>query len=90
MREGGETAITIMMRRGFRFLTWVALTLVALMATLALAVALFDWNLAKPWITRQLSAVLAREIRVDGPITLGWSLATKRRPPGSAGEAVEV
>lgn len=83
MREGGETAITIMMRRGFRFLTWVALTLVALMATLALAVALFDWNLAKPWITRQLSAVLAREIRVDGPITLGWSLAPAHKDGSS-------
>ncbi|MFX5510199.1 AsmA family protein, partial [Acinetobacter baumannii] len=75
--------ITIMMGRGFRFLTWVALTLVALMATLALAVALFDWNLAKPWITRQLSAVLAREIRVDGPITLGWSLAPAHKDGSS-------
>ncbi|BEV15469.1 AsmA family protein [Herbaspirillum sp. DW155] len=65
------------MAKASKVLTWCALTLIALMAVMALVVALFDWNLAKPWITRQLSAALARDIRVDGPITLGWSLARK-------------
>lgn len=81
MRAGGQTAR--MTRRVGRFLTWVALTLLALMAMLALLIALFDWNLAKPWITRELSSVLAREIRVDGPITLGWSLAPAHRDGSS-------
>ena len=58
-----------------RLLTWCVTALVALAALLALLVALFDWNLAKPWISRQLSTMLAREIRVDGPISLSWSLA---------------
>lgn len=58
-----------------RLLTWCVAVLVALAALLALLVALFDWNLAKPWISRQLSTMLAREIRVDGPISLSWSLA---------------
>lgn len=73
MRLDGHTAT--MMARAFKVLTWSVITLLALMVAMALAIALFDWNLAKPWITRQLSAALAREIRIDGPITLGWSLA---------------
>ncbi|WP_343651346.1 AsmA family protein [Herbaspirillum sp.] len=58
-----------------RLLAWCAGALVALLVMLAVLVALFDWNLAKPWLSGQLSGLLAREIRVDGPISLSWSLA---------------
>ena len=72
MRVGGHPGT--IMAKASKILAWAALTLLGLVAVLALAIALFDWNLAKPWITHKLSTVLAREIRVDGPISLGWSL----------------
>lgn len=52
-----------------------AASLVALLLALALAVPLLDWNSAKPWLGRQLSAALGRDIRVDGNLDLSWSLA---------------
>lgn len=72
MRVGGHPGT--IMAKASKILAWAALTLLGLVAVLALAIALFDWNLAKPWITHKLSTVLAREIRVEGPISLGWSL----------------
>ncbi len=54
-----------------------ALTALLLALTLALAVLtpLLDWNQFKPWLGRQLSAALAREIRVDGALHLSWASA---------------
>ncbi|WP_044530071.1 AsmA family protein, partial [Herbaspirillum sp. B65] len=58
-----------------RIFTWSVAALAALLAVPILLVALLDWNLLKPWLSRQFSVVLSREIRVDGPISLSWSLA---------------
>ncbi len=73
MRVGGHPGTIL--AKASKILAWAALALLGLVAMLVVAIALFDWNLAKPWITHKLSTVLAREIRVEGPITLGWSLA---------------
>ncbi|ALU89700.1 AsmA family outer membrane biogenesis protein [Herbaspirillum rubrisubalbicans M1] len=58
-----------------RIFTWSIAALAALLAVPILLVALLDWNLLKPWLSRQFSVVLSREIRLDGPISLSWSLA---------------
>ncbi|MBP0597370.1 AsmA family protein [Herbaspirillum sp. LeCh32-8] len=66
-----------------RMMGWLLGTLAALVLVAAAAVALFDWNLAKPWVTARLSAVLDRQIRVDGNLALSWSRAPDSEPGAS-------
>lgn len=52
------------------------MTLAALLAALVLLpaglVPLLDWNAAKPWLLRQGAAIMGRDLRVDGAISLAW------------------
>lgn len=51
----------------------VAAGLTALVLAVVLAVALFDWNLAKPWVLARVAAVIARPVQVDGTLQLSWA-----------------
>lgn len=56
-----------------RILLWGVAGLATLFIALALFIAVFDWNMAKPWITRQFSAALNRRIEVTGDLQLSWT-----------------
>jgi uncharacterized protein involved in outer membrane biogenesis len=54
---------------------WLLLALGALGSALLIVVVLamnFDWNRAKPWLSRTLSQTLARSVQIDGPLRVSW------------------
>ncbi len=59
----------------------VLVALAAILAACALAVALFDWNHAKPWINARLSAALGRPVAINGDLSVEW----RRRTDPEAG-----
>jgi uncharacterized protein involved in outer membrane biogenesis len=63
-----------------RILAWTGAALVGLAAALALFVASYNWNHAKPWLTQRFSDLLQREIRIDGDAQLGWSRGPANEP----------
>ncbi|EJM98286.1 AsmA family protein [Herbaspirillum sp. YR522] len=63
-----------------RILSWTLAALLALAAALALFVATYNWNHAKPWLTQRFSDLLKREIRIDGDAQLGWARGPASEP----------
>lgn len=51
-------------------------------AAAALVVGLYDADDARPFLARQASAALGREVRFDGPIRVGWSDPLRLRLEG--------
>lgn len=51
---------------------WLVGIVLALLIVLALAVALIDWNRAKPWINDKISEATGRHFAIDGDLSVEW------------------
>ncbi|MGI4860532.1 MAG: AsmA family protein [Janthinobacterium lividum] len=71
-RSGGRLALKI--------LAWIIGVLLILIIAVALFVALFDWNRARPWINHKVSDELGRPFAINGDLTVRW-----RHPPDAPG-----
>ncbi len=71
------------MQRHRRILSWIAGTLLVLLAVLAIAVALFDWNRTKPFIADKVSQAIERPFAINGALTVDWRRDRLAGWPGS-------
>ncbi|HJW06897.1 MAG TPA: AsmA family protein [Rhodanobacter sp.] len=71
------------MQRHRRILSWIAGTLLVLLAVLAIAVALFDWNRTKPFIADKVSQAIGRPFAINGALTVDWRRDRLAGWPGS-------
>jgi len=60
-----------MKRRGKVLLT-IAASLLLLVGVVVIGVAAFDWNQAKPWLSRTLSQSFGRNVSIDGNLAVDW------------------
>ena len=51
---------------------WLVGVALVLLVVLALAVALIDWNRAKPWVNDTVSDVTGRHFAIDGDLSVQW------------------
>lgn len=51
---------------------WLVGVLMALVVLLALAVALIDWNRAKPWVNDKVSEATGRHFAIEGDLNVEW------------------
>lgn len=58
------------LRLPLRILIWTSAALLGLLLALSLFITLFDWNHLRPWFNRQSSALLQRDIRINGDMQL--------------------
>lgn len=71
------------MQRHRRILSWITGTLLVLLAVLAIAVALFDWNRTKPFIADKVSQAIGRPFAINGALTVDWRRDRLASWPGS-------
>jgi len=55
-----------------KWLAWIAGALLALVALAVLALALFDWNRARPFIDDKVSQALGRPFTIAGDLSVDW------------------
>ncbi len=60
------------MKRSRKVLSWSAGVLLALVVLLVVAVATFDWNRAKPFISDKVSQAIGRSFTINGDLTVDW------------------
>jgi len=60
-----------------KILLMVAAALTLLVAVVVIAVAAFDWNKAKPWLSRTLSQSFGRTVAIDGDLAVDWQRDTE-------------
>lgn len=60
------------MKRSRKVLSWSAGVLLALVVLLVVAVATFDWNRAKPFISDKVSLAIGRSFTINGDLTVDW------------------
>lgn len=63
-----------------RIVLWVFAGLVLLCATLLIAVATVDWNVARPWVTRKVVELTGREFAIGGNLKVGYTLGLPTEP----------
>lgn len=78
------------MTRRRRIAAWIAGTVLALLAALAILVASFDWNRARPWIDRRVGDALGRPFHIGGDLDLRWGRAPGDWLPGPVFVAHDV
>lgn len=61
------------MRRAGRFFMWGLAGLASLVALLALVIAIFDWNVLRPWLAEKASDALQRPVAIEGNLDVDWS-----------------
>jgi hypothetical protein len=61
-----------MLKRGVKLLSIVVGAVLVLVAVAILIVATFDWNRAKPWLTRTAGEATGRSISIDGDLQVSW------------------
>ena len=61
------------MKRTPRIAIGALAVLVGLIVVLVVFVSLFDWNLLKPTVNRQVSAAIQRPFEIRGELGLDWS-----------------
>lgn len=49
------------------------LALIVILAVLLVVVATFDWNHAKPWVSKQLSVATHRQVAIEGDLSVQWT-----------------
>ncbi len=65
----------------FARIAGIALVLMAaLLAVLAVAIASFDWNRARPWLAERVTAATGRPFEIKGELAVSW-----QRPPETRG-----
>ena len=69
-------------RRGTRILLWVGAGLGLLVLIAAVALALFDWNMLKDRIEREITAATGREAQIQGDVSLDWGFPLRFRFEG--------
>jgi len=69
-----------MLKRSVKLLSVVVGAVLLLMAIAIAIVATFDWNRAKPWLTRTVAEATGRSISIDGDLQVSW-----RRDPELGG-----
>lgn len=60
------------MRRTARFLMWGLAGLASLGVMLVVIIALFDWNLLRPWVSARASDALQRPVEIRGDLDVDW------------------
>lgn len=60
------------MKRRSRILVWIAACILALIVVLVVIVATFDWNRARPWLDRKVSAAMGRTFVIKGDLSMHW------------------
>lgn len=60
------------MRRAARYVLWTIIGLAGLLAMLILVIALFNWNLLRPWVEEKASAALQRPVAIQGDLDVQW------------------
>jgi len=53
-------------------LAWVVVVVLVLCAAIALFVATFDWNRARPWVDDKVSQAIDRPFAINGDLRVGW------------------
>ena len=59
-------------RRVARWGLWLVGLLLAVLLVLALAVAMLDWNRAKPWVNAKVSEATGRHFAIEGDLSVAW------------------
>lgn len=59
-------------RRLARGALWVVGAWVALLVALGVAVALINWDRARPWVNERVSEATGRHFAIEGPLSVGW------------------
>ncbi|WP_422842944.1 AsmA family protein [Acidovorax sp. M2(2025)] len=70
--ERRATALSGTGGRLLRGLGWVVGAVVLLVLCLAAAVALIDWNRAKPWVNERVSEATGRHFAIEGDLAVHW------------------
>lgn len=60
------------MRRAARYILWTLGGLVGLVGLLILIIALFNWNLLRPWLEEKASSALQRPVAIQGDLDVQW------------------
>ena len=61
------------MPRSVKVLLWSCLSLVSVVVLAVVFVAVFDWNYARPWVSRQASELAGRPVAINGDLDVEWS-----------------
>lgn len=72
------------MPRYAKAIVGIVLGLILIMAACVAALALMDWNMARPWLGRQISELTHRPVSLDGDLSVQW-LSPQTEPAGKAG-----
>lgn len=59
-------------RTAGKILAWVIVAVFVLCAVLAIFVATFDWNRARPWVDDKVSQAIGRPFAINGDLRVGW------------------
>lgn len=68
------------MKRSRKVLIWIAALLLALIVTVVIVIATFDWNRLKPTINDKVSQALGRAFTINGDLSVSW-----QREPSQGG-----
>jgi len=60
------------MRRAARFVLWILAGLTGLMALAVVVIALFNWNVLRPWVAEKASDALQRPVAIEGDLDVEW------------------
>ena len=70
--SGRPPARASLARRLARWGLWLVGLLLAVLVVLALAVAVLDWNRAKPWVNAKVSEATGRHFAIEGDLSVAW------------------
>jgi len=71
------------MQRRRKVLSWIAGSVLALLAVLLIVVAAFDWNRMKPFIADKISLAIGRPFAINGELSVDWRRDRSGGWPGS-------
>ena len=60
------------MRRAGNVVLWTLAGLAGLLALLVVVIALFDWNMLRPWVAGKASDALQRPVAIEGDLDVEW------------------
>ncbi|WP_397474873.1 AsmA family protein [Pusillimonas sp.] len=66
------------MPRYAKILIGIVLSVVLVLAVALTVAATFNWNMAKPWVERQLSALSHRQVDIQGDLKIDWKRPVER------------
>jgi uncharacterized protein involved in outer membrane biogenesis len=66
-------------RTAGKILAWIVVVLLVLCAVLAIFLATFNWNRARPWVDDKVSQAIGRPFAINGDLRVGWQHAVGER-----------